>query len=283
MGCRDTDDDRITAIPTHKYSYPPQAQASVLAGLLEAGPAAETTDPTTANRATAAVVMQVNRVESALVRSTTDRPLPSRPLPGCANPQNPPTHTNQPHPTTQAALDELTQLTLDRMMGHVPLPAIVRKITSPLPTTFTSTPQQPPTPSTRLLQQLGTAPSSTAATTTAPDAAADGTAAAATVGELRDLLLAMFETYHHERAIYAAGASLMGESHYRLLKARRAAQGRGRAVRVVDGGGGGVLPLRLPGVGVVGDVGEGGKGPGGQQQVWWVDEGGRAGLGRGRR
>lgn len=157
-------------------------------------------------------------------------------------------------------------------MGHVPLPAIVRKITSPLPDTSSPTPQ-PPTPSSRLLQQLGTAATATAtavptSTNGDHDDAAAGSASSATIGELRELLLAMFETYRHERAIYAAGASLVGESHYRLLKARRAAQGRGRAVRAVEGA---ALPLRLLG------VGEGGQGG----RVLWVDEGGRAGPGSG--
>lgn len=180
----------------------------------------------------------------------------------------PPSHTPTYQPThpkqQQAVLDELIQLTLDRMMGHVPLPAIVRKITTPLDT---SSSLPPPTPSSRLLRTLGT-PASASDTEAAigPEAPPP-----ATVGELRDLLLAMFETYHHERAIYASGAGLMAESHYRLLKQRRAAQGRGIAVRAVEGS---ILPMQ------VGLVVPSVLKDGGGKEVLWVDGEGRAAVAR---
>lgn len=98
------------------------------------------------------------------------------------------------------------------------------------------------------------------------------------------MLLAMFETYYHERALHASGAGLMAESHYRLLKQRRAAQGRGQAVRSVEGG---ALPFRLSlGLGLGGgsvvvppppSVGGGGQKAGG---TLWVDAEGRAAYAR---
>ncbi len=74
----------------------------------------------------------------------------------------------------QAVLNELIQISLDRMMGYVALPEIVKKITS--------------------------------------DHASNN------LGEFRDILLSMFETYTYERNIYHTGVKLMTNNLYRLIK-----------------------------------------------------------------